>query len=281
MPGSQIVYDPAGDRPAHDCPPVSVAGTAEQHQDEHCPTCLERDDHDEWNADARGETPLQRVDRAYGEILQEVRVAQTGVQILFAFLLALAFTARFTTVTGFQRGLYVLTLMLCAGSAALLIAPAAYHRVVYRRRLKQHLVRVANRLALSGLLMLLLAIVSALLLILDVVLGHGLALFLGTGALAWFVAWWFVLPVWSRLRHPSLINEPDVGVPPGRRPAGRTGPEAPGRQSAADGDAEGGGLSPEDPDAPPLFAGQGAAGVNPMSNVDPTAGDHHHRANRE
>jgi Family of unknown function (DUF6328) len=52
-------------------------------------------DHDDWNAEARGETPMQRADRAYGEILQEVRVAQTGVQILFAFLLALAFQARF------------------------------------------------------------------------------------------------------------------------------------------------------------------------------------------
>jgi len=82
-------------------------------------------EHDDWNADARGETPMQRADRAYGEILQEVRVAQTGVQILFAFLLALAFQARFGTITSFQRGAYVVTLMLCAGSTALLIAPAA------------------------------------------------------------------------------------------------------------------------------------------------------------
>src|SRR5215472_9158163 len=187
-------------RPAPDETGVPTAGGSAQHDHEYCPVCLSQDDHDDWNARARGETPMQRVDRAYGEILQEVRVAQTGVQILFAFLLALAFTARFTTVTGFQRGLYVLTLMLCAGSAALLIAPAAYHRVVYRRRLKQHLVRVANRLALSGLMMLLLAIIAALVLILDVVLGTGPGLFLGTRALAWFVAWWFVLPVWSRLR---------------------------------------------------------------------------------
>ena len=98
-------------------------------------------DHD-GNAGARGETPMQRADRAYGEILQEVRVAQTGVQILFAFLLALAFQARFAAITDFQRVVYVVTLMLCAAATALLIAPAAMHRVIYRRRLKQHLVRV-------------------------------------------------------------------------------------------------------------------------------------------
>jgi hypothetical protein len=225
MPGGHIMYPLARDRSARCGLREPVAGTAARHGDGHCPTCLGHDGHDEWNAGVRGETPLQRVDRAYGEILQEVRVAQTGVQILFAFLLALAFTARFTAITAFQRNLYVLTLLLCAGSAALLIAPAAYHRVIYRRRLKQHLVRVANRLALSGLMMLLLAIVSALLLILDVVLGHGPALFLGTGALAWFVAWWFVLPVWSRLRHRSLISAAEVDVPPGRLPAGRDGPK--------------------------------------------------------
>ena len=73
---------------------------------------------------------MQRADRAYGEILQEIRVTQTGVQILFAFLLALAlaFQARSESITSFQRGTYVVTLMLCAASAALLIAPAAFHQ---------------------------------------------------------------------------------------------------------------------------------------------------------
>ena len=228
MPGGHIRYPRAGARPARCGLREPVAGDAARRQDGHCPTCLGHDDHDEWNAGVRGETPLQRVDRAYGEILQEVRVAQTGVQILFAFLLALAFTTRFTQVTAFQRTLYVLTLLLCAGSAALLIAPAAYHRVIYRRRLKQHLVRVANRLALAGLTMLSLAIVSALLLILDVVIGHGPALLLGAGALAWFAAWWFVQPVWSRLRHQSLTSTADVDIPPVRLPAGRGGPKGPG-----------------------------------------------------
>src|SRR5256886_1618322 len=138
-------------------------------------------DHDDWNAEARGETPMQRADRAYGEILQEVRVAQTGVQILFAFLLALAFQARFADITGFQRGVYVVTLMLCAAATALLIAPAAFHRMIYRRRLKQHLVRVANRLAITGLVLLLLSMVSAGVLVMDVGPGFGPAPVLAGG----------------------------------------------------------------------------------------------------
>jgi hypothetical protein len=156
--------------------------------------------------------------------------------------------------------------MLCAGSAALLIAPAAYHRVVYRRRLKQHLVRVANRLALSGLMMLLLAMISAIVLILDVVLGLGAALFLGTGALAWFVAWWFVLPLWSRLRHHSLIYATDVGMPYERSPGGRDGLMGPGRWPPGEQAADGASAS-EEPAA--LFAGPDSPGVNPMSNRGP------------
>jgi hypothetical protein len=164
-------------------------------------------DHDDWNAEARGETPMQRADRAYAEILQEVRVAQTGVQILFAFLLALAFQARFGDITSFQRGAYVVTLMLCAGATALLIAPAAFHRMIYRRRLKQHLVRVANRLALSGLVLLLLSMVSAVLLIMDVVLGLVPAVLMAAAVLVWFTMWWFVLPLRTRARQLTVTDD--------------------------------------------------------------------------
>jgi hypothetical protein len=166
-----------------------------------CRVCSAVEDHDNWNAEARGETPLQRADRAYGEILQEVRVAQTGVQILFAFLLALAFQARFGSITSFQRHTYVVTLLLCAAATALLIAPAAYHRLVYRMRLKQHLVQIANRLALAGLVLLLLSLVSAVLLVMDVVVGRVPAIALAAVVLVWFTVWWFVLPLTSRARH--------------------------------------------------------------------------------
>src|SRR5712691_13298888 len=84
----------------------------------------------------RTETPLERWDRNYGELLQELRVAQTGVQILFAFLLTLPFSPRFGQVSRFERATYVSTLLLAAGAAALLIAPVAFHRLVFRDRQK-------------------------------------------------------------------------------------------------------------------------------------------------
>jgi hypothetical protein len=185
----------------------SKAAGKSAREDAGCALCAVQDGHDDWNERQRGETPLQRADRAYGEILQEIRVAQTGVQILFAFLLTLAFTNRFASVTPFQRGVYVVTLILCAAATALLIAPAAFHRVVYRRRLKQHLVRVANRLALAGLGFLVLAMASALLLILDVVTGLGWAVFLVAIVLMWFMTWWFIVPFRSRMRHPPADGD--------------------------------------------------------------------------
>src|SRR5436305_11929282 len=194
----------------------SSAGRGARSGREHCEVCTSQDGHDSWNARARGESPLQRADRAYGEILQEVRVAQTGVQILFAFLLALAFQARFPAITSFQRGVYVVTLMLCAAATALLIAPAAFHRMIYRRRLKQHLVRVANRLAITGLALLLLSMVSAVLLIMDVVLGRAPALVLAAAVLTWFTMWWFVLPLRTLVREPAADDpRPDDDEPAG------------------------------------------------------------------
>ena len=176
-----------------------------------CSRCAALADHDSWNADMRHEMPLQRVDRAYGEILQEVRVAQTGVQILFAFLLTLAFTARFKSITPVQRDIYVVALMLAAAATALLIAPAAFHRVIYRRRLKQHLVHAANKLALAGLVLLLLAMIAALVLILDVTAGMGTAVILASGMLTWFFTWWFILPVYSRVRHSAGADDRSHG----------------------------------------------------------------------
>jgi hypothetical protein len=169
-----------------------------------CRVCSAVTDHDEWNAAQRGETPLQRADRAYGEILQEIRVAQTGVQILFAFLLTLAFQARFPSVSQAQRDMYAVTLMLSAAAAALLIAPAAFHRVVYRRRLKLHLVQVASRLALSGLVLLMFSLTSAVLLILDVVFGLRPAAVIAAGTFSWFFAWWFVVPICTLIRHAAM-----------------------------------------------------------------------------
>ncbi|HEX2262551.1 MAG TPA: DUF6328 family protein [Pseudonocardiaceae bacterium] len=171
------------------------------------PVWLEQPDaHDQWNFMARRETPTQRLDRNYAEILQEVRVAQTGVQLLLAFLLTVAFTPRFATLTEFERGVYVGALVLGAAANTLLIAPAAFHRLVFQRRLKRLLVLASSRFALFGLVLLMLSINSALLLILSVTVGPEVAIWITAGALGWFALWWYAVPLWSRIKHSAVIG---------------------------------------------------------------------------
>lgn len=147
----------------------------------------------------RHETEAERLDRNYGELLQELRVAQTGVQILFAFLLGTAFTPRFVDLTSAQRGLYVATLTLAAWSAATLIAPVMYHRLVFRRRLKDEIVEMTHRCAIVGLTLMLLCLVGALALAAGLAVGRwSIALAVGTGVL--FSGLWFLLPVLHRRR---------------------------------------------------------------------------------
>jgi hypothetical protein len=164
-------------------------------------------------ARARGETVHQVLDRNLGELLQELRVAITGVQILFAFLLGLAFTARFATLGGFELGLYTVALLSTALATIVLIAPVSFHRLVFRRRKKAVLVAVADRLLLVGLGLLVLAISSSVLLILDVVLGRWQGL-LGGGLICLAgVLTWYALPLWARRSAldavPDQEEEPD------------------------------------------------------------------------
>src|SRR5213080_2616773 len=96
-----------------------------------------------------GETETQRLDRNYDDLLQELRVSQNGTQILFAFLLTVPFSNGFSKTTSFERGLYFATLILAALSAAMLIAPAVMHRVLFRQHMKATLVRTAGLVALG------------------------------------------------------------------------------------------------------------------------------------
>jgi hypothetical protein len=154
----------------------------------------------EWNQAVRGETELQTRDRQFNELLQELRVAQTGVQILFAFLLGLAFTPRFPTLSGAQQGVYLVTLVLSAVSAALLIGPVGYHRTVFRQRLRPQLVATGHRYAIAGLVLLLLALVCAVQLAASFVLGAWATL-LAAALAGLFVVLWFVIPMVHRVRH--------------------------------------------------------------------------------
>ena len=143
----------------------------------------------------RKETEDERADRRYQELLQELRVAQTGVQFLFAFLLTLAFTRRFQQINDFQQWVYVTTLLATAVASALLIGPVPFHRILFRRGLKPRLVRGSDLMARGGLAMLLVAINGTLLLILDVVLSGVLPFVLAWVITVWFLLVWYVLPL--------------------------------------------------------------------------------------
>lgn len=149
----------------------------------------------------RNETPLERDDRNFVELLQELRVIQTGVQILFGFLLTLAFTARFTELDGFQRGTYVTTLLLSALATVLFTAPAALHRVLFRRGAKRHVVDVSSLLASIGLSILALALTGAVLLVLDVVMGRAVGAVAASGMALTCAALWAALPWRTRRRQ--------------------------------------------------------------------------------
>lgn len=143
----------------------------------------------------RHESEAERADRNFSELLQELRVTQMGVQILFAFLLTLAFQGRFSDVTSGQLFIYVVTLLLCAGSTALLIAPVALHRTLFRQGRKREVVEVAAKFAQGGLLLLFLAITGAILFILDFLLSRAVAIGLAVGMAVFFVVLWYAVPM--------------------------------------------------------------------------------------
>jgi O-antigen/teichoic acid export membrane protein len=143
----------------------------------------------------RRELEAERIDRNLNELLQELRVASIGVQVLFGFLLSLPFTARFTRLNDAQRSLYLAALLLAALSAALLIAPVAYHRLVFRRQQKERLLRTANRFALTGLVTVGITISVAVVLVVSVILHGAVVAIVAVATGGVFVGLWFALPM--------------------------------------------------------------------------------------
>ena len=153
--------------------------------------------------DVRDESQAKRDDRNLAELLQELRVAGLGVQVLFGFLLALPFTLRFSHLSPAQRDLYVADIVLAAVATALLVGPVAYHRLVFRQQLKEHLVRIANAMAICGLVTVALAISGAVLLILSYVVPGPPAIVISALVFGVFVVLWLVVPLAAReLRSP-------------------------------------------------------------------------------
>jgi hypothetical protein len=148
--------------------------------------------------DPRDESQAQRDDRNLAELLQELRVAGLGVQVLFGFLLSLPFTQRFSRLSHLQRELYITSLLLAAVATALLLGPVAYHRLVFRRHQKERLVRAANVMALLGLGTVGLAVSAAVLLVTSYVVKGLVATLITVFVLCLFSGLWFVFPLTRR-----------------------------------------------------------------------------------
>ncbi|MEW2069669.1 DUF6328 family protein [Streptomyces sp. NPDC007346] len=164
----------------------------------------------------REETQEERADRRWSDLLQELRVAQTGVQILFGFLLAVVFQPRFAELSDADRNIYVVTVVLGATTAAALIGPVSYHRLLTGRRLKPQTVDWASRMTVIGLVLLFCTMCSTLLLILRVALQNTFALWLVGGMALWFLVCWFVFPLWALARGRSgpRMDEAPAEDPP-------------------------------------------------------------------
>jgi hypothetical protein len=159
-------------------------------------------------ASGREESPEERTDRNLTELLQELRVALPGVQVLFAFLLTVPFTQRFESLTSFQEKLYFGVLLGAALSTALFIAPTAGHRLLFRLQEKEYLVVVANRLALAGLGMLALSMCGVIALISDVLFGATATIITTTASALVFGGLWYAGPLLRRRTRLAGGDEP-------------------------------------------------------------------------
>jgi cation transport ATPase len=146
----------------------------------------------------RSDEEQQRLNRQMTELLNELRVAMPGVQVLFAFLLAVPFQQRFQTVNTFQRDVYLLTLLAAATATAFLIAPSAYHRIAFQEHEKRRIIRMGTRQFLCGVVALALAMTGAVLLVTDVLFQAATTIVV-VGCVAALFAWlWFGIGLWRR-----------------------------------------------------------------------------------
>jgi uncharacterized protein DUF6328 len=144
------------------------------------------------------ETKEERLNRELIELLNELRVALPGVQILFAFLLTVPFTQRFNQGTDLQRNMYFFTFLCAAASTALLIAPSAYHRLTWRQHDKDHLLKVSNALSIAGTVFLAIAMSSTVFVVTDVLFDATAAAFVAAATAAFYAWFWYVMPLLRR-----------------------------------------------------------------------------------
>ena len=151
------------------------------------------------NPSERVESEQERLDRQLDQLLNELRVAMPGVQVLFAFLLAVPFQQRFGQVTDFQKNVYFVTLLAAAAASALFIAPTAFHRLMFKARDKPHLIALSSRFAVAGLACLAIAMNGAVLLVSDVLFDSTTVTVTVAVTASLYIGLWFVLGLVRRL----------------------------------------------------------------------------------
>jgi Family of unknown function (DUF6328) len=168
----------------------------------------------------RNETDLERYDRNLTELLSELRVALPGVQVLFAFLLVAPFNQRFSSVTQFERALYLATLLLTLLASILLMAPTIIHRLHFRLGEKPYVVETANRLMIAGLAVFATAMSAAVLLVTHYLFGAAESIVVSAIVAATFTTVWFALPLRNRRsgERPSESITPRAGQDRGEQP---------------------------------------------------------------
>lgn len=163
---------------------------------------------DNRDVEHTGETRNQKLQRNVGELLQELRVAQAGVQILFGFLLAVVFTDRFQAASGLEKMLHMFAVLLAVAATALLTAPAAWHRLLFRTGRRDEILRVGNRVVLVGFGCLAGAVTLTVALIAKVVYGTAALIAAGGFTVLLFGLLWFVVPLRLPKDDPIPANPP-------------------------------------------------------------------------
>jgi len=151
-------------------------------------------------SDQGDDTSKSRRDRELMELLNELRVALPGVQVLFAFLLTVPFAQGFRSITPAQRNVYFAAVLCAAAATALLIAPSAYHRIQFREGDKESMLKISNALALAGLFFLAAAVVCSMYVITDVVIGGTWTPVVTAVFAALFALLWYGLPLYRKAR---------------------------------------------------------------------------------
>ncbi|ORM37642.1 DUF6328 family protein [Williamsia sp. 1135] len=160
---------------------------------------------DDWDRRERNETPTQRLDRNWSGLLQELRVVQTGVQLLTGFLLTVPFQDRFYVQDNIFQSIYLVTVSASVGATILLLAPASMHRILFRRHRLKTLIEASQRCALGGLVLLGIALTGVMMLVFELVIGRTAGWVAGAVTVVLFGAFWFAIP-W-RYRELGPVEE--------------------------------------------------------------------------